>query len=97
MYGIWILIEPIRLRAGFSGNLKERVSQLSGLFLFSLFPQLVVAFYFIFLQPYTGSGFAFPIEVALNIVYLLLIFPEIIYSYLSARRVINHQVNSDLD
>lgn len=91
MYGTWILIEPIRLRAGFSGNLQERVSELSGLFIFSLFPQSIIALYFILLQPYTGSGFAFPIEIALNVVYLILIIPEIVFGWISARRVINHQ------
>ena len=91
MYIVWILIEPIRLRSGFSGNLEERVSELSGLFIFSLFPQLIVAFYFILLQPFTGSGFAFPIEIALNIVYLILIIPEIIFGWISIRRIINHQ------
>jgi hypothetical protein len=96
MYGVWLLIEPIRLHAGFSGNLEERVSELSGLFIFSLFPQSVIAFYFIFLQTYTGNGFAFPIEVALNVVYLLLIIPEIVFGYISARRVINHQVHQTL-
>ena len=91
MYAMWLFIECIRIRSGFSGNLRERVSELSGLLIFSLFPQSIIALYFICLQPFTGSGFAFPIEISLNVVYLILLIPEIIFGWISVRRVINHQ------
>jgi len=48
---IWAAIEPARLYYGFSGNLRERVPELSTYLLISLFPQLPFILYLAYVQP----------------------------------------------
>lgn len=48
---IWAGIEPARLYYGISGNLRERVPELSTYLLISLFPQLPFVLYLAYVQP----------------------------------------------
>lgn len=91
MFAIFVLLEPLRLWLGHSGNLRERVPELAGCFLFSLFPQFVISFYFLQLQPLTGWGFTHSLEFALNLVYLAFLIPQILGSYVAARHIVRMQ------
>ncbi|KAI8835158.1 hypothetical protein BJ741DRAFT_649719 [Chytriomyces cf. hyalinus JEL632] len=93
-YSFFIAVEPLRLWLGFYGNLKERVPDLAGAFLFTLFPQLFTCFYYMSIQPYLGSGFTMPFEIALNTAYCCLLIPQIVLGYISAQGIIKSQAAS---
>lgn len=57
----WALLEPVRLLLGYVGNLGERVAWLSGFWVLTCFPQLVVHTYFIVGQDSVG-WFSEPLE-----------------------------------
>jgi transmembrane protein 17 len=59
---IWFLIEVTRLRLGYSGNLTEKVPELSAFWLLTILPQLPVVVFLCFVQP----G-AVPLDVASGI------------------------------
>ncbi|KAI8803523.1 hypothetical protein BJ742DRAFT_761370, partial [Cladochytrium replicatum] len=89
MFSAFTLIEPLRLRLGYFGNLNEKVPELSGVFLFTLLPQIPAVIYFSALQPFAGWGFTTPFEIAVNLIYLFLfLLPESIFGYLAAKSVI---------
>ncbi|KND01388.1 uncharacterized protein SPPG_03199 [Spizellomyces punctatus DAOM BR117] len=91
LLAVFIPVEIARLWLGYSGNLRERVPELAGCFLFTLFPQVLVAAYYTALQPFTGSGFATPFEMGLNIVYLLFLIPEAVFAYRAAQNIVQSQ------
>ncbi|EGF80503.1 hypothetical protein BATDEDRAFT_88744 [Batrachochytrium dendrobatidis JAM81] len=94
LLGAFVVIEPIRLWLGYSGNLKERVPDLSGCFVFSIFPQLLICLYFMLLQPIMGNGVTMPFDYALNLVYILMIAAEIVYGYMAAKDIVqNHTMH----
>lgn len=59
----WALLEPIRLLLGWVGNIGERVAWLSGFWVLTCFPQLVVHIFFLFGQDAVG-WFSEPLECA---------------------------------
>ncbi|KAI8925828.1 hypothetical protein BC831DRAFT_426367 [Entophlyctis helioformis] len=85
------IMEPVRLWLGYNGNLRERVPEISGCFVFSCFPQLLVLVYLLVGQPFTSRGFSLPIETALNFVYMCLVVPEIVFGYLAARAIVKQR------
>lgn len=91
MLAVGLVIEPLRLWLGFSGNLRERVPELTGCFLFSLFPQVIIAVYFLMLQPMAGYGFITALEVSLNSVLLIFLIAESVLGYLAAKRSVRMQ------
>jgi transmembrane protein 17 len=91
LYAIFLLVEALRLWLGFSGNMRERVPEIAGCFLFSIFPQIVISLYFMSLQPLSGYGFTMALEYALNIVYLALLLPQVVLSYLAAKHIVQAQ------
>ncbi|KAI9331200.1 hypothetical protein BDR26DRAFT_870527, partial [Obelidium mucronatum] len=93
-YSFFIAVEPLRLWLGYCGNLKERVPDLAGCFLFTFFPQLFTCFYYMGWQPKLGYGFTLPFEVALNASYSLLLIPEMYFGYASAQAIIKSQAAS---
>ncbi|ORY31175.1 hypothetical protein BCR33DRAFT_666065 [Rhizoclosmatium globosum] len=93
-YSFFLVIEPLRLWLGFAGNLKERVPDLAGCFLFTLFPQMFTCFYYMGWQPFLGNGYTLPFEVALNSAYCILLIPELYFCYMSAQAIIKSQAAS---
>ncbi|KAL2914043.1 hypothetical protein HK105_206488 [Polyrhizophydium stewartii] len=90
----FVVIEPVRLWLGYIGNMKERVPDLSGCFIFTLFPQLLISFYFMVGQPYMGRGFTLPFETAVNLVYMAMLVCECVFGYLAARRIVrSHSIH----
>ncbi|KAJ3311172.1 Transmembrane protein 17 [Blyttiomyces sp. JEL0837] len=90
-YCLFILVEPLRLWLGYSGNLRERVPDLAGSFLLTFFPQIFVCFYYMSIQPKLGNGFSVPFEIALNIIYCSLLVPETFLCYQAALAIIKSQ------
>jgi hypothetical protein len=80
--------EPLRLRLGFFGNLRENLSDISGFLLFSL-SQLPISMYFLLAQPFTGGGFTLPLEIALHVLYLIMLIPQIAFGFLNARKLVD--------
>lgn len=69
---LWAAAEPGRLFFGYTGNLREKVPQLAAFFLLSIFPQLLIIMYLLFIQHRV------PFDYAVNIVMLMFLIPEII-------------------
>ncbi len=54
---VWILMEPVRLWFGFSGNLKEKVPDIATYLLISIFPQFPLVIFLAY-----GQKVNFPID-----------------------------------
>lgn len=83
------MIELLRLYLGARGNRNESVPALVGCFILSVFPQVMISLYFIFLQrlrDYTMS-----IEYAVNAIMLFFIIPEVALSFTTAKAIIRSQ------
>jgi hypothetical protein len=87
-YGMLLIIEPLRLYLGHVGNLKERLQSISASFMWSLW-QIGVASYLIGLQSMTGDGWCTPFEFAILFLYLLLLIPQTILSYIATKNIIS--------
>ncbi|KXS19214.1 hypothetical protein M427DRAFT_95332, partial [Gonapodya prolifera JEL478] len=88
---IFAVIEPLRIRLGWKGNLGERIPDTSGSFLFGCFPIAPLALYFAYGQKYLGNGFVMPLEQALNTAYLLLVLPELYLTWRLVRTLVRSQ------
>ncbi|KAI9336827.1 hypothetical protein DFJ73DRAFT_629103 [Zopfochytrium polystomum] len=93
-FASFVVVEPLRIWLGFSGNLSEKVPDLAGSFLFTCFPQLFACFYFTSVQPKLGQGFNTPFEVALNIVGIALLLPQLYFGYEAGRAIVKSQAAS---
>ncbi|KAI9098755.1 hypothetical protein DFS34DRAFT_88212 [Phlyctochytrium arcticum] len=91
LLAISIPFEVFRLLLGYSGNLRERVPELAGCFLFTLFPQILIVTYYLALQKLAGGGFATPFELGLNIVYAMFLLAELVWVYRAALFVVQTQ------
>eukprot|EP00033_Pygsuia_biforma_P005422 GCRY01005983.1.p1 GENE.GCRY01005983.1~~GCRY01005983.1.p1 ORF type:complete len:240 (-),score=14.21 GCRY01005983.1:311-1030(-) len=79
--GLWLLLEPIRLSFGYSGNLRERVPQLAGFFVLSIPQTILTLLGLIQSEPLA-------LDVALNIMLLILLVPQVLISFFVAKRLI---------
>ena len=50
LFGIWAVVEIIRLYVGYKGNLQERVPNLSAFLGLTFFPQLLLCLYMLIVQ-----------------------------------------------
>jgi hypothetical protein len=50
IFGVWALVEPVRLYIGYAGNLDENVPSLIAFEFLSLFPQSVLCVFLLALQ-----------------------------------------------
>ncbi|KAJ3363470.1 hypothetical protein GGF32_004170 [Allomyces javanicus] len=74
---LFLIVEPGRLLLGFRGNRREKVPELAGFLLLTGMPQAVVLVYFAWLQRVHAGAVVYPVEVALNGVYLAaLVVPQ---------------------
>lgn len=78
-----------RLYLGYAGNLGERVPELAGCGLLSVFPQAVIMSYFVVLQRF--NDVVSPFEDALHAIYLAVLLAEIPLCYLVASRIVKSQ------
>ncbi|KNE65746.1 hypothetical protein AMAG_09724 [Allomyces macrogynus ATCC 38327] len=74
---LFLVVEPGRLLLGLRGNRREKVPELAGFLLLTGMPQAVVLVYFAYLQRVHAGAIVYPVEVALNGVYLaVLVVPQ---------------------
>ncbi|KAI8823983.1 uncharacterized protein EV422DRAFT_302318 [Fimicolochytrium jonesii] len=86
----FVVVECLRLWFGYKGNLLERVPELAGHFLLTLFPQCLIAIYLAFGQR-LGQGSTMPIETVINMIYVAFLVPEALCAYIAARNIIRAQ------
>ncbi|TPX62364.1 hypothetical protein PhCBS80983_g00565 [Powellomyces hirtus] len=80
------LIECSRLYLGYKGNLHEKVPEVAGHLLLTVFPQLFIVFYL------AAAGQATGFETAINILYVLLfLLPQIVAAVIAARGLVRAQ------
>ncbi|KAJ3042530.1 Transmembrane protein 17 [Rhizophlyctis rosea] len=91
LFAIFTCIEPGRLWLGYVGNLREQVPHLSGTLLLTLFPQLLIAFYFAAIQDRIADGVRLPFESAINGIYIFFLIAELGVGYVAAKRMIRIQ------
>ncbi|PRP87714.1 exportin-6 protein [Planoprotostelium fungivorum] len=81
--GVSAVVEAARLALGYSGNLREKIPQLAGLFILSIFPQTLLIVY---LAYYSSR---LPVDVVLHHIMLFgFIIPEIFISVFVIRSMI---------
>ncbi|KAI8910942.1 hypothetical protein EDD86DRAFT_203994 [Gorgonomyces haynaldii] len=89
-YGMFIIIEPFRLWLGYDGNLNEKVPNLSGCFLLSMW-QFGIITYLGALQHRTGGGFYSPYEHGMCFIVFMLLISQMVFGYKAAKRIMNTQ------
>ncbi|KNE62570.1 hypothetical protein AMAG_07775 [Allomyces macrogynus ATCC 38327] len=73
----FLVVEPGRLLLGLRGNRREKVTELAGFLLLTGMPQAVVLVYFAWLQRVHAGAVVYPVEFALNGVYMAaLVVPQ---------------------
>jgi transmembrane protein 17 len=86
---MWLITELPRLWFGYTGNLREKVPQLSAFQLLTIFPSLPAVVYLALLQPVR-----FPIETSLGLTIIFFEILELVVSYRALRRQIAIQTAS---
>lgn len=85
-------VDWARLRMGYSGNLQERVPELAGFILVSVFPVLACCGYFVAIQRmFTPT---LPIEYVVNGVYCLFLIVELVLAYRMTKSVVSAQAQN---
>ncbi|KAJ1537947.1 hypothetical protein HK405_014224 [Cladochytrium tenue] len=90
-FALYVIVEPLRIWFGYSGNLREKVPDLAACFLFTLFPQLFACSYFALIQPRLGSGLTAPFELGLNACAALLLLPHLPLCRAAAAAIVRSQ------
>ncbi|KAJ8312209.1 hypothetical protein KUTeg_009582 [Tegillarca granosa] len=88
IYGVYTIIEVIRLYVGFMGNLTERVPELAGCWLLTI----LIQFPLILLVLLNDEAIVLPLERAVHIVEAFFVFFEIVIGYFAIRTMVNYQV-----
>lgn len=77
----WIVLEPMRVSLGYSGNIRGKVPESAGYFILTI-PQTIIVIYNLFFQPYIA-----PLDIGLSTVMLILLLPQALLSYPALKRV----------
>ena len=88
LFYVWLLLEPIRLLLGYVGNLSERVAWLMPFWVLTIFPQLLVHIYFVFIQDLI-AWVVLPIEQVMSVAFIVLYLFELGVGYGTARRLVS--------
>ena len=83
---VWVCFEVVRLYYGISGNMNEKVPELSAYLLITIFPQIPFALYFAYIQPVL-----FPVDPILGTFMLLLLLFQIWAGLITTRKLIRNQ------
>ena len=83
---VWVFFEAVRLYYGMSGNMNEKVPELSAYLLITIFPQIPFALYFAYIQPVL-----FPVDPILGTFMLLLLLFQIWAGLTTTRKLIRNQ------
>jgi hypothetical protein len=86
---VFLVCEPLRILFGYLRNLQVNLD-LAGFLLLSAFPQLpIYTIYYIVFQPISILGFSLPMDIALNVVYAVLIYMfQIVFACFGARQIV---------
>mmetsp|Transcript_11556 Transcript_11556/g.31187 ORF Transcript_11556/g.31187 Transcript_11556/m.31187 type:complete len:201 (-) Transcript_11556:605-1207(-) len=84
LFAIWLLIEPLRLWFGMSGNLSEKVANLAAFFLLTVFPQL-----FAHLVLLASPQLLMPFEIIAGVIMLVILTLEAVFSFSATKTLIN--------
>ena len=85
---IWIIIEILRLRIGYLGNLQERVPELAAFWLLTLLPQLPLTFFLSFVGL---NGLLLSLDIALGIPIIIILLGQIRFGLPAVRALIRKQ------
>ena len=85
-YVIWVLGELSRTYFAYTGNLKERVPQMSAFILMTIFPQLPCVLYLTFYQE-----LIFPFDASTGLVMLIMLIIELFVGYATLHTLIQRQ------
>lgn len=88
-FGVWAASEVFRLWFGYTGNLQEKLPQMSVFFLLSLFPQLPCLLYLMRLQ-----DLQLPFERAMGGMLFAIVCVELVASWRAVRCLIRKQTRS---
>lgn len=94
LLGVFSIVEIFRIYLGYCGNMLEHLPELSGFFILTTVPQLMICVYFVAFQRFWDT--TFPMEWVLNSFYLVFLLAEMIASYLTVKKLIRHQATSFL-
>ena len=83
---IWVLGELSRIYFAYTGNLKERVPQMSAFLLMTIFPQLPCVIYLAFYQE-----FIFPFDASTGLLMLIMLIIELGLGYATLHTLIQRQ------
>jgi len=83
---VWVCFEPLRIFYGMSGNLKERVPELSTYILMTIFPQMPFIIYLAYVQPVL-----FPVDPILGSFMLVFLVVQVIFGLQTVRVLIRSQ------
>ena len=86
LFVLWSICEPLRLHAGFVGNVQEKVPELVGYWFFTLLPQLPINIYFLLLPQQST-----PLDTALAILMLFAHFLGFVRAWFVIRALVRHQ------
>lgn len=84
--GVWVLIEPVRLLLGISGNMRERVPELAAFLLLTVFPQLPVTVLLGFL-----AADRMPMDIIAAAPQLVFVVLEAVVAYSTVRSLMQKQ------
>ena len=82
----WAAFEAVRLYYGVSGNLKERVPELSTYILMTIFPQIPFVLYLAYVQPVL-----FPVDPILGSFMLVFLTTQLLFGWQTVRVLIRSQ------
>eukprot|EP00753_Platysulcus_tardus_P021132 PLAT8639.1.p1 GENE.PLAT8639.1~~PLAT8639.1.p1 ORF type:complete len:288 (+),score=95.38 PLAT8639.1:177-1040(+) len=85
---LWILVEPVRLRFGYTGNRSEETTQLSAFLILSGFPQIPAVVYISWLQAQP-----LPIEPLLGTIQILFLLVELVLAWKTVKLFIDKQTS----
>lgn len=85
-FGLWSIIEMYRLYLGYVGNLREQVSYLAAFWFISIFPQLLLQFYFLSVQKPL-----LPIDEVHAYITIAFLLIELVLGYRATSRIIRNK------
>ncbi|TPX36668.1 hypothetical protein SmJEL517_g01361 [Synchytrium microbalum] len=89
LFAGFMLLEPLRIFMGYTGNLREQVGELAICVILGIL-QIVICVYFVNLQQLAGSS-PLPWEFGINIAYIIWLVPQIFLAVLAGNRFIQAQ------
>ncbi|ORZ32758.1 hypothetical protein BCR44DRAFT_1439539 [Catenaria anguillulae PL171] len=84
---VFTICEPARLLLGWRGNRNEKIPDLAGFLLLTVLPQILILLYYPFIQRAHSGSQIDALEVSVNVIYMLLVLPQLPLAYRVTDRV----------